>query len=180
MTVFSVRARALLRLGVPVVAMALVAPLATACGGDSDAVEQAAEFEIVGPDFLPGQVLDLTVGPEPVEEVLADVRAAFVDAVGFYGFRQGELLQATLQLSRFGDDADWRDPKFRNAIVTGISATTPQRLRMGGRTVFLSTSLRQQLAIWFDGRWMFVLAIREEYEQPRALLREVTAVEPPS
>jgi hypothetical protein len=101
-----------------------------------------------------------------------------VDSVGLYSFREGDLLQATLQVSRFNSKADVRSAKFRQTLLSQIGGSLPKRVTMGEDTVYLTSGTKQIIAVWFRGRNLLVLAVREDYAQPRALLRAALELQP--
>lgn len=162
------------------ISVALLAALALAtagCGDDSADAAAARDVQDLKLEGLGEQVLDLAVRPED-SAVARNARRPFVDGVGLYSLRRGEMLQATLQVSRFTKAADADGGRFRSAVVGQIGSTVPQAFRMGDETVYLTTGRRQSIAVWFKGRHFFVLSTREEYEQPRTLLRELIGIEP--
>ena len=150
--------------------LALAASLA-GCGGggDGDATAIAALPE----DTLPSELLGLTVEPEDVSERLEGADRSYVEAAGLYSLREGERLQATLQVTRLNDEADTDDERFRLAVVNQIGSTEPKAFRMGDRIVYLTASKRQSVAVFFGERSFGVLSTLETFEQSRALLREI-------
>ena len=159
----------------------LVAVLATfvavagaSCGGDG--AEEASRVEQLETD-IPDRVLDLTVKPESIASAQATERP-YVDAVALYSLRREELLQATLQVSRFTDGAEPESARFRGSVINQIGSSVPKAFRMGGNTVWLTTGRRQALAVWFRDDHLFILSTRDEYGQPRRLLRQLLAVQP--
>ena len=44
---------------------------------------------------------------------------------------------------------------------------------MGGRDVYRSSQRKQSLTSWFEGNYFLILAVRDSYDTPRALLREL-------
>ena len=85
---------------------------------------------------------------------------------------------ATLQVSHLDDQARIDDPAFRQSFVSSIGGIEPQQERLGDRLVWLTTGTEQRLSIWFAGRYLMVLAVRNDYERPRGLLRSLLAVQP--
>ena len=158
---------------------ALVLPLLAACGGDEDGAEAGAGgVEALDADFLPEQVLGLDVGKEDLPTGIEDVRASYLDAVSLFSMRSDEQLQATLQVGRFRDSVDFDDAGFRRGLLTQIGSTRPQAVRLGDRTVYMTSGLEQRLAIWFAGDHMLILGTRQEFERPRTLLREMLELQP--
>jgi hypothetical protein len=150
--------------------------LGSACG---DEPEQFGASKVTPFDasIVPSELLGLRVAPEEIGGA-KDVKDPFVDGVGLYSLREGELLQGTLQVSRFAEDADYKTSRFRQSVVQQIGSTVPKLYRMGGRPVYLTAGKRQSIAVWFEGRYFFVLSMREEFTRPRALLREALEIKP--
>lgn len=142
----------------------------SACGGDAKADEGHAVRELPA-SFLPETLLDLTVDQEDLSEGVKDQRRTYLDSLGLYSVRKDDLLQATLQVSKFTSDAKYRNATFRQAILEQIGSTVPREFRMAKQTVYLTTGKRQNVVIWFEGRYLFVLSTREEFSQARTLLR---------
>lgn len=143
------------------------------CGGS----EAPAEAGRVSPPEiqLPSQMVGLTVGRENIESSLAQgADQPFVDSVGLFAFRErDDLLQATLQISRFTDEARPEDGTFRGAIVSRIGGTNPRRVRVGGQQIFVTTGRNQNVFIWFERKGFFVLTVRSDYTFPRTMLRRI-------
>jgi hypothetical protein len=161
------------------IAVALAGGLLAGCGGgDSGAESGAGTVEALESDFLPQQVLGLSVGHEDLPSGIESVRASYLEAVSLFSLRSEDQLQATLQVGRFRDGVDFDDPGFRTGLLTQIGSTRPQGMRLGERTVYMTTGLEQRLAIWFSGDHMLILGTREEFDRPRTLLREMLELEP--
>jgi hypothetical protein len=127
---------------------------------------------------LPADLLGLKVAPEDVTEDLAKVPSTFIDGLSLYSLRHNDLVMATLQISRFTDGADVKADKFRQTVVNQIGSTTPRQVRLGGETVYLTTGTKQTIGVWFKGRYLFVLATRADYDEPRTLLRKALEIQP--
>lgn len=125
--------------------------------------------------IVPDEVLGLKVSKEETSAVQG-AKSAFVDSIGLYSLRSDDLLQATLQVSRFTKDAKVKSESFRTGVVQQIGSSTPQAVQMDGTTIYLTTGKRQTVAVWFQGRYLYILGTREEYATPRALLRELVTV----
>jgi hypothetical protein len=63
-------------------------------------------------------------------------------------------------------------------VVNQIGSSTPRRALLGSTSVYLTTGTQQRIAVWFKGRYFFILAIREDYRHPRTLLREAVEIKP--
>lgn len=163
-------------------ALLAVAGLAlTGCGRSQARVEptpgdQVKPLEV---ESLPAELSGLAVQREDVAGTVARVDSTFIDSLGLYSLRKpasteggAELVQATLQVSRFSDGARYTSEEFRRTVVNQIGSARPRAFRLGERTVYLTTGTKQSIAVWFSGRHMFVLASRADYDHPRTLLRE--------
>ena len=127
---------------------------------------------------LPAELAGLTVERENVSGSLAKVDSAFIDGLALYSLRRDDLVQATLQVSRFNAGADPTSRKFRQTVVNQIGSSTPRAFRLGRRTAYLTTGTKQSIAVWFSGRYLFVLASRADYDEPRTLLRQALELRP--
>jgi hypothetical protein len=157
----------------PVLRVVLAAAVMTvgvaACGGDDSGGTGPEDISAFAPDLIPAQVLGLDV---------AGARNTYLDQVSLYSFRADDLLQATLEVARFTESAQVEDPDFRRNIANQVGNALPRELQMGNQTVFVTAGTRQGLAVWFLDDHMFVLATRDDFEQPRALLRALLEVSP--
>lgn len=156
-----------------------IALATTGCGDDGVAAQgtRAKDIKQLPADLIPGELLGLQTKQEDISGALASTKRAYLEGVGLYSFRREELLQATLQVSRFNDDADFESAKFRRSVVGQVGGSVPKRVRVGDETVYLTTGTKQTLAMWYRGRNLLVLAVREDYEQPRTLLREALRIQ---
>lgn len=127
---------------------------------------------------VPGEVLGLTVKPEDVTKTVASSQRAYIDSLALYGMRADNLLQATLQVSRFNADAKYQTDRFRLAVVNQVGTRRPTALTVQDQPVYLTAGNRQRIYVWFKGRYLFVLASREDFGSPRALLRTLLEIKP--
>ena len=159
----------------------LVGSLAGACGGESPISigARGEDIEQLPPDTVPSELLGLKVTQEDMTASLAGSKDSYVDGVGLYAYRsEDDLLQATLQVSKFIDDARYRDAGFRSSVVAKIGGSVPRLVRLGDQRVYLTTGSKQQIAVWFRDEYLFVLSSRDDFTQPRALLREALDIRP--
>jgi len=163
------------RLAALVVGSALF--VAPACGGAEPKEVGAKKVEVLDPSVVPAELQGLKVSPEEIGGA-TEVKSPFVEKVGLFSLRQGELLQGTLQVSTFAANADSEKSRFRLSVVQQIGSTVPKPYRMGDRTVYLTAGKRQSIAVWFEGRHFFVLSTRDDFGQPRALLRSALEIKP--
>jgi hypothetical protein len=163
----------------PVIGALVVALLASACGSDGGESGLAVhEFDPVSTDWLPAQILDLTVGQEHPSTPLEEDDEPYIDQLGVFSLRRGDLLQATLQVSRFADEDRLADGGLRRQLAAAVGSTSsPPVARVGDQPVYLVSGGRQTVAVWFHGPYMLVTSIREEYARPRALVRALTELE---
>ena len=156
----------------------ILAVLTAACGGGDDTAAPT-KIELLPNDLLPASMAGLRVEAEDIEGTVKGAkRQSYLDSAGLYSFRtEDDLLQATLQVSRFDDTARYQDRDFRQSVLLQIGSTVPRSFRMGDQTVYLSTGRRQNVVIWFKGKHLFVLSTREEFGRPRTLLREAINLE---
>jgi hypothetical protein len=159
------------------VVLAAVA-LMGACGGSASNGVTGQRISSLSATILPSSVLNMSVAEENVHQALAQVQRTYLDATSVYSFRSADLLEATLQVSRFIDAARYRSSKFHAALVNQIGSSQPNLVRVGGADVYLTSGTQQRIAVWFNGRYMFVLATREDFPQPRTLLRRLLEVHP--
>jgi len=127
---------------------------------------------------LPADLMGLKIAPENVSEDLAKVPSTFIDSLSLYSLRHNDLVMATLQVSRFNDGADVQSEKFRQTVVNQIGSSAPRTVRLGGETVYLTTGTKQSIGVWFKDRYLFVLATRADYDEPRTLLRKALEIKP--
>jgi hypothetical protein len=130
------------------------------------------------PELMPADLLGLPVTKENMSASLATQRDAFVEAVGLYAMRRSDLVQATLQVSRFRPNAPIDQASFRSSVVSQIGGQRSQQFRMADSTVYRTTGRKQVISLWFHGRYLFVLSVRDTFDHPRSLLREALAVKP--
>ena len=159
----------------------LLAALAgSACSEKSAAVEAADNRTVQNLDVagVPGTLRGLSVVKEDVQATVENAERPYFDGLSFFSLREGEKLQATLQVGRFAEGTAYRTGRFRSSLLATIGGGTARELRMGEDRVFLTTGDRQSIAVWFRDQYVFILSSREDYRFPRALLREALAVQP--
>jgi hypothetical protein len=143
-----------------------------ACGSSSPKGTSADDIHQLPENLLTGTYLGLEPHREDIGGSLANQEAnAYIDAIGLYSLRTNKRLEATLQVSKLSSHARPKDPKFRRLVADQIGGTKVQAFVMGGRDVFRSSQRKQSLASWFTGDYFMILAVRDTYKEPRALLR---------
>ncbi|GAC1587009.1 MAG: hypothetical protein NVS3B21_01570 [Acidimicrobiales bacterium] len=148
------------------------APSAKFRGTAGDKIQSAAAVAV------PQEVLGLTVRAEDVTKTVANTKRAYIDSLALYGMRADNLLQATLQVSRFNADAKYQTDRFRLAVVNQVGTRRPTALTVQDQPVYLTAGNRQRIYVWFKGRYLFVLASRDDFASPRALLRSLLEIKP--
>lgn len=127
---------------------------------------------------VPEQVLNLTGRQEDLGSVLeGQSKVFYVDQVGLLSLREDELLRATLQVTKFRDSAPFRTARFRSSVVSLLSGTAPQKLKVGEETLFMTSGNQQLIFAWFRDQRFFVLTVHRDFEMPRTLVREVLRLE---
>lgn len=120
---------------------------------------------------FPSQVLGLTVKKEDISSQLEEAKQPYVDSVGMFSMREGELLRATFQVSRMNRVARPGSKEFRDTIINLMGSSEPEEIKVNEVVVFNTTGNQQDIFAWFDGKNFFVLSIHEDYLFPRTLLR---------
>ena len=127
---------------------------------------------------LPPTLLGLTVRREDVHSSLEASRSTYITALSLYSLRKGKLLEATLQVSKVDEKTVKTVPNFQAAVAQSIGGTLPRVARIGNNHVYLTRGTRQRLSVWFRGAYFFVLSTRDDFPQPRTLLRTALAIDP--
>jgi hypothetical protein len=129
---------------------------------------------------LPGTVDGLPLTTEKsCTDLSSTPQPAAIDAMALYSLRRSDtLLLATLQVSRFRPQIDVTSAASQAAIIKGLSTTIPAVLRVGDTIVYQTQTSSVTLQIWFRGRYLFVLAIRDLVGKPRTMLRQALAIRP--
>ena len=151
--------------------------LAACSENEAVARAEARTIEPLELDALPAELVGLEVEREDIADVLDAAKRPYLAAASLYSLREGEELQATLQIGRFADDADHEDEDFRSRLLDNIGAGSVQEYQVGGEPVYLTRGDRQQVAVWFQDDHMFVLSTREEFGRSRTLLRRSLEVQ---
>jgi hypothetical protein len=156
---------------------ALLMLVGSACGGGATASSTpSGKIKQIDPGLIPAEVVGLKVAPEDVSSTVKKSHRAFVEALTIYSMREGDKLMATLQVTRANDPGAKNLKRFRDAVIGQIGSSQPRTMVVQGRNVYVSTGTKQRIAFWFEGRYLFVLATRDEFKFRRTLLREMLAV----
>jgi hypothetical protein len=165
-----------------IVASALAVAVAAAGCAHSDKADlkgtSGSQITTLPGDLVPSQVLGMNVTDENVLKTLANTQKSYVNAVSLYGFRKDQLLQATLQISRFNANARYQTDKFRQQILLGVGTAQGETVQVSGVLVYLTLGERQRVFSWFKGPYWFVMSVRDDFTQPRSLLRQLLQINP--
>lgn len=173
-----------------VVALAM-AMTAGACGGNGKGDQAgiaAKDIKVIEVD-VPPALLGLPVAKEDVLATVNQISGGpedkpgegrtYVEGNAFYSVREPDgLLEATIQVTRFTKDAPVKSGRFKRQVVQQIGGSTPQVIKVGDQSVYLTAGAKQKLFAFFKERHLFVLSVRETYPQPRNLLRKALEIEP--
>ena len=162
------------------IALLVLCALGASCGGSTVvASAKGAEIKELPADIMPPKLSGLNVRHEDVEVELKQVRRSYAQAAGLWSLRRADdRVQATLEIVRFFDEPRYSSAAFRRTIVNQIGSSRPVETRMGDRAVYRTTGTKQTVALWFSGRHMLLLSIRDDLRTPRALIRRAIEVEP--
>jgi hypothetical protein len=130
---------------------------------------------------IPDTLIDLPVKREDISKTLTGVpNNLATDQVSLYSIRNADnLLLATLEVGRFGDSADYKSGGFRKDLAAQIGASRSQVLRVGDQLVSITTAKGLTIAIWYRGRYLMVLSMRNtDFFRPKALLRAALEIKP--
>jgi hypothetical protein len=157
-----------------------VAVLLPACGSAKVvASATGAQIDELPADVLPPKLNGLTVRHEDVRVELKQVRRSYAQAAGLWSLRRSDdRVQATLEIVRFFNEPRYSSAGFRRTIVNQIGTSRPVETLMGDRSVYRTTGTKQTVALWFSGRHMLLLSIRDDLKTPRALIRRALEVQP--
>ena len=157
-----------------VAALVAVACFGAACGTSAPKGTQASKIKQLPKDFIGGSYLGLDVERENIAgSIETQSGNSYVNQVGLFSLRDGDLLQATLQVSKLAKAARAKDPKFQQQVANQIGGTKVQAFVMGDHNVYRTSQRKQSITSWFDGDYFLILAVRDTYPTPRALLREL-------
>lgn len=158
-------------------ALAMAAGLLAGCGEPDEVVgRQGAEVTPVNAGAVPTTLLNMAVTQEESSEYVKEIDRTYLEEFSLFSVREGDLLQATLQISKFTDDADYQSSSFRAQVVDRVGSAKAQLFRMGDSELYMTVGTKQQIGVWFQGPYMFVMSVRDDYKTPRALVREALRI----
>lgn len=168
-----------MRVKAHIIVLIFVMLATSACAGTKQQAsatpkEKAAALE------LPSQILGLLVRQEDISKEIGAVRSAtYFSSVALYTLREGELMQASLQVARFNNLAKPASERFRRQVIGLMGTGSPEELRIGDRKVYLSAGKQQVVYAWFEGNGFYVLTERRAYPFRRGLLRKLLTLQEP-
>jgi hypothetical protein len=136
------------------------------------------KIEALPTKTVPTSLLGLRLRAETTKEAIAPLRGTYVAATSLYSMRLGDVVQATLQITRMIDEAEYRSSSFRATMVNRVGTSPPRPVRLGRDTVYITSGTKQHIAMWFRGRDFFVLNVREDFRRPRDLIRRALEIRP--
>jgi hypothetical protein len=149
-----------------------------ACGNGAGTGTAGDKIGALPKDLIPAKVLGLRVSSEKPGDVINGVKRSYVKRLGLYAFREGDLLQATLQVAELdSDQVNVKSTSFREAVAQQVGGSAAQPFRMGESTVFLTSGRKQSITVWFDGNRLNVLSARDTFGQGRTLTRALLEYE---
>jgi hypothetical protein len=157
-------------------AIVLVAAALAGCGDSAVRGTAGTRVKPLDDPAPPTELSGLTAQPEDVSKLIATENDLYVDAVSIYSLRREDVVQATLQISRFNDKARPNDEKFRSALVANLGGTEGTPTTVGKDTVFITQGKSQRVAVWFRNKTFFILTTRDDFDMPRSLLRETLQI----
>jgi hypothetical protein len=148
------------------------------CGTAHIAGVPANRIQPVAASSLPPSLNGLRVSEENVRPAISHQRDTYLDSLGFFALRRDTQVEATLEVGHLSSQAKPSSPGFQMALVNEIGGSAPQSAVLAGDTVYFTTGTKQRVMVWFRGRWMMILSVRDDYATPRDLLRAALGVSP--
>jgi hypothetical protein len=131
------------------------------------------DIKPIAASSLPGEILGLKVHQEDVKNTIARADDTYVTAVSLFSLRSGNVVNATLQVSRLSKQFRIESRAERESLADKIGGSRSASYRLGADTVYITQGLRQRIAVWFRGSSLYVLSVRDDFDRPRGLLRAV-------
>lgn len=168
-------------------AVLLVAALGSGCAGSStrtpDLFADATRLTV------PPTIGGLTAGLEKdatKQLVQTGGDRSYVADGWVYTLRSGEELRGVLEVIRLDADARPADRIFRRTILGQIGGKINDPQRIDGTLVWEGKINEQKIYMWFKGRFLQVLMLRQEETvqgegvgyDPQTLVREAVAINP--
>lgn len=159
-------------------ALVSCALLAAGCSGGSLPGPSGRSIAILPASSVPGTMAGLSVRTDDVRPSLRSVEHSYVDAIGFYSLRSHRQVEATLEVARFGRQADYGSAAFRSSVAGGVEQAAPEQLSVRGAQVYQASGTRSTIDVWFSGPWMMELTVLGTYKHARSLLEAAVAASP--
>lgn len=161
--------------------LCLVAALAACSPQETESQRtgvQVSSVSVVDAALLPKTILGLAVKRESVANALKSQDRTYLDQVGLFSLRKGTLVMATLQVGRLVKDRDPDSLTYQRDLVYQLAGgARPAKTKVDGTTVWLARGTKQSLFVWFRDGYQLVLAVREDFETPRTLVRAAVEVD---
>ena len=127
---------------------------------------------------LPATINGLSVTAEDIGKARAAASGTqYLADVRLVSLRDPDKqLEATLELGLFGANADVGSSDFQRSVAEQIGDGVAVTVQVGGRPVFVKTSRKLSILVWFTGTTLSVLSVRDTYPSPKALLRATLAI----
>ena len=154
------------------IALLALSFVAGACDAAGAGGERGEDVKTLTDPAPPSTMAGLEVVSEDIADQIASVDDQYLEATALYSVREGDKAVATLQISRFGEDARLEDEEFRDGFVTNLGGQRGTRIRIAGQDVQMTQGNLQRIAVWFHKDLVYVLTTREDFDRPRTLLRE--------
>lgn len=152
--------------------------LAAGCSGPALRGTSGRSIAILPASIVPGTMAGLSVRPDDVRPSLRSVKHSYLDAIGFYSLRSHDHVEATLEVARFAEQADYRSSAFRSSVAGGVEQAAPEELSVRGVEVYQASGTRSTIDVWFSGPWMMELTVLATYKHARSLLEAAVAASP--
>lgn len=150
----------------------------SACGTPSAGGLSGHAIKPVPANAIPPTLADLETHQEDVASTVGQAQNSYADRLSLYSLRKNNLVYATLEVSRLTGKFDYSSNKQRTLLADKIGGAKSEAYHVGPTTVYLTTGVRQSIDVWFRGRWLFVLSVRQDYDKPRTLVRDALQVNP--
>jgi hypothetical protein len=126
----------------------------------------------------PPKLVGLDVAKENISKSLRKTtRPEYLTDVSLYSLRQsGKELQATIQIGQFRKGAPTSDHGFQREIAAKVGTLVPREQRVGDVTVYVTKVKKLDIALWFRGGHLFILSIKEGFQQPKSLIRQAVGI----
>ena len=157
-------------------ALVAVSIVVGACGNDAPKGVPGNKVKPIAARSFPSTILGLEVHEEDVKNNLAEAKNTYASQASLYSLRNENIVVATLQAMKLTDKFDYKSAREREALAVKIGGGRAEDYRVGSDTVYITQGQRQRIALWFRGRDLFVLSVRQDFDRPRSLIRETLGI----